>query len=134
MTSPLHSAVKLAKSVLNANRQNLSLWDGYARIERQRGKIVEARAVYVTALSMYREFAPSDQIDGPLLWRSWAEMEWEEGKGTLALKVLVAITATEQVDLGESPVLLPRGCHSSSHLQRPSRRSILLRDLLLLRF
>ena len=32
-------------------------------------------------------------------------MEWEEGKGTLALKVLVASMATEQVDLGESAVL-----------------------------
>jgi hypothetical protein len=34
---------------------------------------------YCTALSMYRSFAPQDQIDGPLLWRAWAEMEWEDG-------------------------------------------------------
>jgi hypothetical protein len=50
---------------------------------------------------MYRTFAPGEQIDGPLLWRAWAEMEWEEGKPMLALKVLVATSATEEVDLGE---------------------------------
>lgn len=97
------SAVKLAKQVLRDNRQNLALWDGYARIERQRGKVDEARAVYVTALSMYREFNVLDQIDGPLLWRAWAEMEWEEGRAMLALKVLVASVApvVEEVHLGE---------------------------------
>ncbi|KAL8278570.1 hypothetical protein RQP46_009062 [Phenoliferia psychrophenolica] len=94
-------AVKLAKTVLRTERQNLSLWDGYARIERARGKLVEARQVYVTALSMYREFEPRDQIDGPLLWRAWAEMEWESGRPMLALQVLVtsANVGTEHVDL-----------------------------------
>lgn len=76
------------------------LWDGYARIERSRGKVSDARQVYCTALSMYRSFAPQDQIDGPLLWRAWAEMEWEEGRPTLALRVLVAATSAEKVDLG----------------------------------
>ena len=80
----------------------MALWDGYARIERQRGKIVEARQVYCTALSMYRSFAPQDQIDGPLLWRAWAEMEWEDGRPNVALKVLCAATGGEQVDLGMS--------------------------------
>lgn len=95
------SAIKLAKTVLRDNRTNLALWDGYARLERQRGKVEEARAVYVTALSMYREFESKDQIDGPLLWRAWAEMEWEEGRPMLALKILVASTLSdEKVDLG----------------------------------
>ena len=60
---------------------------------------------------MYREFASQDQIDGPLLWRSWAEMEWEEGNGALALKVLVASHASvsDEVDLGESRSSCERG-------------------------
>ncbi|KAK4058086.1 hypothetical protein OIO90_000825 [Microbotryomycetes sp. JL221] len=97
------NAVKLAKSVLRDQRQNLALWDGYARIERQRGKLAEARQVYVTALSMYRSFDESAQIDGPLLWRAWAEMEWEEGDETAALNVIAAMSAQSQ-DLASLPV------------------------------
>ncbi|GAA6058551.1 hypothetical protein JCM10212_006990 [Sporobolomyces blumeae] len=93
-------AVKVAKQVLRDHRQDLALWDGYARIERQRGKIVEARQVYCTALSMYRSFKREEQIDGPLLWRAWAEMEWEEGNDELAVRVLVAATSEDKLDLG----------------------------------
>ncbi|BGP52880.1 hypothetical protein JCM8202v2_000437 [Rhodotorula sphaerocarpa] len=93
------SAVKLAKQVLRDRRQDLVLWDGYARIERQRGKIAEARQVYLTALSMYRSFVRQDQVDGPLLWRAWAEMEWEDGRPGVALQVLVAASSEEQADL-----------------------------------
>ncbi|GAA5907948.1 nuclear exosome regulator NRDE2 [Sporobolomyces salmoneus] len=92
-------AVKAAKQILKDHRTDLALWDGYARIERQRGKVSDARQVYCTALSMYRSFKPQDQIDGPLLWRSWAEMEWEEGNTAIALKVLVAASSNAQVDL-----------------------------------
>ncbi|CEQ42109.1 SPOSA6832_03893, partial [Sporobolomyces salmonicolor] len=95
----MHSAVKMAKQILRDRRQDLALWDGYARIERQRGKTADARQVYCTALGMYRSFAPPDQIDAPLLWRAWAEMEWEEGNPVLALKILSAATSSEQVDL-----------------------------------
>lgn len=71
---------------------------------------------------MYREFNVLDQIDGPLLWRAWAEMEWEEGRSMLALKVLVASAApvVEEVDLGEfarmalGVLLLTSGCCSGS--------------------
>ncbi|KWU46645.1 DUF1740-domain-containing protein [Rhodotorula sp. JG-1b] len=111
------SAVKLAKQVLRDHRHDLALWDGYARIERQRGKIVEARQVYCTALSMYRSFAPQDQIDGPLLWRAWAEMEWEDGRPNVALKVLCAATGGEQVDLASIATAEPD--------VRPSRPAIL---------
>lgn len=93
------SAVKLAKQVLRDRRQDLVLWDGYARIERQRGKIAEARQVYLTALSMYRSFVRQHQVDGPLLWRAWAEMEWEDGRPGVALQVLVAASSEEQADL-----------------------------------
>lgn len=52
--------------------------------------------MYVTALGM----SPNEG-DSPLLWRAWAEMEWEEGRPMLALKVLVASAGGEPVDLGE---------------------------------
>ncbi|GAA5865509.1 hypothetical protein JCM8547_001271 [Rhodosporidiobolus lusitaniae] len=90
------AAVKLAKLVLRNHRQDLALWDGYARIERARGKIAEARQVYQTALTMYSSFPERDRIDGPLLWRAWAEMEWEEGRPEVALRVLVASAAGEE--------------------------------------
>ncbi|GAA5891027.1 hypothetical protein JCM6882_006393, partial [Rhodosporidiobolus microsporus] len=109
------NAVKLAKQVLRDRRTDLVLWDGYARVERQRGKIAEARQVYCTALSMYRSFAPQDQIDGPLLWRAWAEMEWEEGKPETALQVLVAAVSEEQIDLASL----------ASSTSRPSAAQIL---------
>lgn len=83
------------------SRRNLVLWDSYARVERQRGKLDDARQVYITALSMYRTFASQEQVDGPLLWRSWAEMEWEAGRPMLALRILVAACAANDVDLGE---------------------------------
>ncbi|KPV78517.1 uncharacterized protein RHOBADRAFT_50976 [Rhodotorula graminis WP1] len=93
------AAVKLAKQVLRDHRNDLALWDAYARIERQRGKATDARQVYCTALSMYRSFKPQDQIEGPLLWRAWAEMEWEDGRTVVALKVLVAAASKDIVDL-----------------------------------
>ncbi|GAA5980700.1 hypothetical protein JCM10908_001742 [Rhodotorula pacifica] len=111
------SAVKLAKQVLRDRRHDLALWDGYARIERQRGKIAEARQVYCTALSMYRSFAPEDQIDGPLLWRAWAEMEWEDGRPAVALKVLCAATDDEKPDLASIATSEPDA--------RPTRPTIL---------
>lgn len=107
------SAVKLAKPVLRDRRHDLALWDGYARVERQRGKVAEARQVYCTALSMYRSFAQQDQIDGPLLWRAWAEMEWEGGRANVALKVLCAATSDDQPDLG---VFFLRWAHARASL------------------
>lgn len=81
--------------------------------------------MYITALSMYRSFAPVDQIDGPLLWRAWAEMEWEEGKPLLALKVLVAASATEIVDLGKTCCFFCslESCADESRAQLRSPRS-----------
>ncbi|BGO94695.1 hypothetical protein NBRC10512_004875 [Rhodotorula toruloides] len=110
-------AVKLAKQVLRDKRQDLALWDGYARIERSRGKVADARQVYCTALSMYRSFAPPDQVDGPLLWRAWAEMEWEEGRPALALRIVIAATSAEKVDLASLA--------ATTETDRPSPATIL---------
>lgn len=96
-------ASKLAKGILSRDRQNLMLWDGYARLERSRGKLADSRNVYAKALSMYRSFAEPDRIDAPQLWRAWAEMEWEEGRTNHVLRIVVAaaLSEVERFDLGE---------------------------------
>ncbi|KAL7422893.1 hypothetical protein Q5752_002190 [Cryptotrichosporon argae] len=99
-TSP-KSAVKLAKTVLSADRDNLALWDGYARLERQRGRLAAARNVYVTALQAAlarraaAESAPGGDsgdlaIDEDEMWAAWAEMEWAHGEDACLEVVVMA--------------------------------------------
>jgi hypothetical protein len=91
--SVLISAVKLAKMVLTADRDNFVLWDGYARVERQRGNFAAARAVYATALQAARSLRPgvlvSSDEEQAELWASWAEMEWEQGDEARCLAVVL---------------------------------------------
>ncbi|GMK55153.1 hypothetical protein CspeluHIS016_0202090 [Cutaneotrichosporon spelunceum] len=88
-------AVKTAKSILAGDSDNLSLWDGYAHLERQRGRLAAARQVYVTALQAAEQRATTPSIDTDdleqdmgELWASWAEMEYEAGDEDLCLQVL----------------------------------------------
>lgn len=101
------SAVKMAKSILSEDRDNLILWDGYARLERQRGNISAARAVYVAALQAARALRqPRESLvyemkeDEVELWSAWAEMEWEEGEEARCLEVLVLAAEEGIVRLG----------------------------------
>lgn len=72
------SAVKVAKAILSEDRDNLLLWEGYARLERQRGNVGAARTVYATALQAALEAKKSDaEDDQKEVWASWAEMELE---------------------------------------------------------
>lgn len=103
----LSKALKFAKQALGNDRNNLLLWDAYARMERSRGKVTEARKVYVSALSLYRSFAPRDKVDGPLLWRAWAELEWAQGSNELALGVLIG--ASGALGDGGEPAAIAKG-------------------------
>lgn len=85
-----HSASKLAKQLLAHDQQNLLLWDSYARIERQRGKLKESRHVYIQTLLASPSFSPESSLLEPVLFKSWAEMEWEEGNDQAALTILLA--------------------------------------------
>ena len=49
-----------------------------------------ARTVYANALALAQGFAEKDKMDMPLLWRAWAELEWEDGRTGASLAVLVA--------------------------------------------
>lgn len=125
------SAVKLAKTILADHRDSLALWDGYARLERQRGKLDDARKVYVTALSLSSDEVKSMSAEGRgeawVLWKGWVEMEWEAGEWTRVARVLEAAAAGKQgLDgLGQSgasqkPVYL---------LSRLTARSPLIRQI-----
>ncbi|OCF54309.1 hypothetical protein L486_08223 [Kwoniella mangroviensis CBS 10435] len=96
-------AVKFAKSVLASDRDNVLLWDGYARLERQRGKVSSARTVYVTALQAaiaVRSYGvvTEDELD---LWAGWAEMEFEIADEARSLEVVVLAAGVGQDRLAE---------------------------------
>lgn len=114
------SAVKTAKSMLSKDRDNLVLWDGYARLERQRGNVAAARAVYITALQAV--FATKEQsaatVDEAELWAAWAMMEWEEGEEGRCLGVLVATAGVGQSDIGKHARHISRGARA--HLLQKS--------------
>lgn len=106
------SGVKVAKEILSSDRDNLALWDGFARLERQRGKIAAARQVYVTAIqsvtARIQESNDGDlQLDEAELWASWAEMEWEEGNDDRCMEVLVMAAGSQRQALGENIHHLP---------------------------
>ncbi len=105
---PGYRAVKLAKSILSEDRENLVLWDGYARVERQRGNIATGRAVYVAALQAAQVLRESKSEEPNVrtedemeLWSAWAEMEWEEGEEARCMEVLMMATGTDTTRLGE---------------------------------
>ncbi|KAG9291623.1 hypothetical protein G9A89_022042 [Geosiphon pyriformis] len=83
---------KYAKEMLKTERLNLALWNGYAQLEKSRNNFAEARRVYITALSMYRSFPEQHQVDAPLLYKMFAEMEIEQGRPNTALNILVMLT------------------------------------------
>ncbi|RUS31601.1 hypothetical protein BC938DRAFT_477469, partial [Jimgerdemannia flammicorona] len=85
------SGQKLAKQMLKTDRMNLMLWNGYAQMEKANGKYSEARKVYITALSTYRSFPEHQRADAPLLYRMFAEMEFELGRKGAALTILAAM-------------------------------------------
>ncbi|WVR06081.1 hypothetical protein IAU60_003109 [Kwoniella sp. DSM 27419] len=96
-------AVKAAKTILALDRENLLLWDGYARLERQRGNVSAARTVYVTALQAARalrhgEIQSEDELD---LWAGWAEMEWESSEDVRCLEVLSLAAGVGGDDFGQ---------------------------------
>ena len=96
-------AIKIAKRILKEDSRNLLLWDAYARIQRSAGNLSAARNVYVQALSLSVNFSESEKVDLPLLWRTWAELEWEDGATDSCLCVLsaCAVATADTAYLGE---------------------------------
>ncbi|KAF9159142.1 hypothetical protein DFQ26_006871 [Actinomortierella ambigua] len=94
---------KMAKKLLKRDRMDLELWNAYAQMEKAFGRVAEARNIYITALSMYKSFPAEHQVRAPLLYRSFAELEWEHGRRNAALTILAAMAqpATETKSLLE---------------------------------
>lgn len=101
------SGLKIVKDILSTDSQKLALWDGYARLERQRGKISAARQVYVVAIRSAQEKGTAQEettdlkMDEDELWASWAEMEWEEGNRERCLEVTVMAAGWQRDNMGK---------------------------------
>ncbi|CAG8746925.1 14668_t:CDS:2, partial [Acaulospora morrowiae] len=81
-----------AKSIIKRDTMNLTLWNGYAQIERSSNRISEARKVYLGALGRYRSFPEHFRNNAPLLHLSFAEMELEQGRHKTAINILVNLS------------------------------------------
>ncbi|ORZ00282.1 NRDE-2, necessary for RNA interference-domain-containing protein [Syncephalastrum racemosum] len=98
------SARELAKTLLSEHRTSLTLWNAYAQLEKNAGKFKEARKVYTTALKSYRTFPDADKGFGvPLLYRLFAEMEWEQGRPETALSILASISKDTYESTNKAP-------------------------------
>ncbi|WWC58836.1 uncharacterized protein I303_101380 [Kwoniella dejecticola CBS 10117] len=137
-------AVKFAKSILATDRDNLLLWDGYARLERQRGNYGVARTVYITALQAAishktHEVMSEDELD---LWAGWAEMESELGEEDRTLEVVILASGTGQDRLSDhmntgrvpaspAPMALLKSRQHYSNILSPSPSQLFLKSLFL---
>lgn len=96
-----YSVRKVAKALLKKFMTSLLLWNGYAQVEWQDGKVDAARNIFSTALGMSKGFPEVNRRDTILLWRTWA---WEEiGDLSQTVRILLSV---------ESGKLLPEGENS----------------------
>ncbi|OZJ02841.1 hypothetical protein BZG36_03228 [Bifiguratus adelaidae] len=88
------SGEKLAKQLLKNRRDDLLLWNAYARMESMIGRQAEARKVYTTAIKLSGN-QNSDAMAH--LYRNFAEMEMEHGRSAAALTVLCTMMGEPQL-------------------------------------
>lgn len=93
------TTVKLAKQLLSQDRENSILWRAFARLERNNGNVRSARTVYKSLLNG-QDTSPS--INLASVWADWAELEWEAGEHTIALRILVMATSMSFSRLNQS--------------------------------
>ncbi|KAG0944610.1 hypothetical protein G6F29_004478 [Rhizopus arrhizus] len=87
---------RLAKNLLKEERTNLVLWTAYAQMEKSHNKI--DKAIYLTALSMYRTFNESEQFMAPVMYCMFAKLEMENDRAAEALKILVSMSTDTSYD------------------------------------
>lgn len=80
------ATIKLAKQLLSQDRDNITLWRAFARVERNNGNVQSARTVYKSLLNG-EDTLPFLNI--ACVWADWAELEWEAGKHSMALRILI---------------------------------------------
>ncbi|KAL7748499.1 hypothetical protein RI367_006194 [Sorochytrium milnesiophthora] len=83
------AARKMMRQLLKQSAQDLSLWCTYAILECGRGDINEAEQVFLKVLTMKAAFPADQHVYWPLVYLSFAEMEWRAGRPDRALYILV---------------------------------------------
>ncbi|KZV75506.1 DUF1740-domain-containing protein [Peniophora sp. CONT] len=81
------SALKLSRSFLASAQDSLPRWAVHARLERLRGRTIDARKVYETVL--LSPTAEQNRLGTGILWWDWAEMEWLAGDDAAARRVVL---------------------------------------------
>lgn len=87
----IDAARRWAKTLLKENQMDLNLWNGYAQMELNNGKVEEARKVYGTALSLSSSLPAQYQVASPVLFRYFAELELSKNSEKSALHVLTSV-------------------------------------------
>lgn len=80
---------KLARSLLSCDGQNLKLWHAFAIAEISFGRYSSARNVLCSILTRCRAFPISEQVHASSLWKTWSELEFDQGRPNSAIKILV---------------------------------------------
>ncbi|KXS19206.1 DUF1740-domain-containing protein [Gonapodya prolifera JEL478] len=111
MSVATKGAKKLARQLLNADRENVVLWNAYAQIERSSGDDDEARKVYQQILSR-GGFGSPEMI---LSIRFYAELEMDNNNSHKAICALVSFAEGSAPDfrvsedeMAQSPIPPPR--------------------------
>lgn len=86
----VNNARSVAKTILSFNRSDLKLWNTYSQIELASGNSEKARQVYATALSLLQSIDPIHQLDAPLLFRYFAQLEMQQSNPSKALHILAS--------------------------------------------
>ncbi|PRP76931.1 hypothetical protein PROFUN_06209 [Planoprotostelium fungivorum] len=84
-------AADVIKAEMSKNRNDLLLFDAYARVKRKTGSLEEARKVYNGALSLSHALPPASRSAHVILLRNFAEMEMEAGHSQASTFVLTSI-------------------------------------------
>ena len=77
--------------MLEADPDSLLLWDAYARV----APLKQARKTYARVLGQLH-----DRPGAARMWRSWAEMEWDQARPDLAVEILAcSVGAADAAEL-----------------------------------
>jgi hypothetical protein len=85
--------MKLAKSRLSQDRENLTLWAAYARLERLKGNVEAARAVYAAAVNQVGSVPSLQESPTLSLVADWAYMEWSSSEQDRCLDILLKVAS-----------------------------------------
>lgn len=89
--------MKSAKAKLSHDRGNLTLWAGYARLERLRGNTQAARNVYAAAMSQAGQVQSLQESPALLLLADWVHMEWTLDESDRCQDILIRVASGQSL-------------------------------------